>query len=97
MFSFVCLLTLALVSISHNAGTAVSARNNPAVNSRKSNRNWWILAASKVKFTNLDQFKGDHKLLRTWLFHINEYTELCGIPSQLKKSRWQCWAWMVLL
>ena len=37
------------------------------------------MAASKVKFARPDAFKGDHKLLRTWLFHMNEYTELCGI------------------
>ena len=42
-------ITPALVSISHNAGTAVSARNDPAVNFRKnrkksctkSSRNWY--------------------------------------------------------
>ena len=34
-------VTLAFVSISHNAGTAVSTRNDLAVNFRKSNRNWY--------------------------------------------------------
>ena len=34
-------VTPALVSISHNAGTEVSARNNLAVNFRKSNRYWY--------------------------------------------------------
>ena len=34
-------VTPALVSISHNAGIAVSARNDLAVNFRKSNRNWY--------------------------------------------------------
>ena len=55
------------------------------------------MAASKVKFTNPDPFKGDHKLLRTWLFHMNEYTELCGITISTEKSqggnvgiRWCC-------
>ena len=34
-------VTPALVSLSCNAGTAVSTRNNLAVNFRKSNRNWY--------------------------------------------------------
>ena len=45
------------------------------------------MAASKVKFTCLDPFKGDHKLLRTCLFHINEYTELCGITISTEKVK----------
>ena len=43
------------------------------------------MAASKVKFTSPDPFKGDHKLLPTWLFHMNEYTELCGITISTEK------------
>ena len=34
-------VTPALVSISCNAGTAASTRNNLAVNYSKSNRNWY--------------------------------------------------------
>ena len=45
------------------------------------------MAASKVKFTCLDPFKGDHKLLHTWLFHMNEYTELCGITISTEKVK----------
>ena len=45
------------------------------------------MAASKVKFTSLDPFKGDHKLLRTWLFCANEYTELCGIAISTEKVK----------
>ena len=45
------------------------------------------MAASKVKFTSPDPFKGDHKLLCTWLFHINEYTELCGITISTEKVK----------
>ena len=45
------------------------------------------MAASKVKFTSPDPFKGDHKLLHTWLFHMNEYTELCGITISTEKSQ----------
>ena len=40
-----------------------------------------------MKFTSLDPFKGDHKLLRTWLFHMNEYTELCGITISTEKVK----------
>ena len=39
-----------------------------------------------MKFTCPDPFKGDHKLLRTWLFHMNEYTELCGITISTEKD-----------
>ena len=45
------------------------------------------MAASKVKFTRPDAFKGDHKLLRTWLFRMNEYTELCGITIPTEKVK----------
>ena len=45
------------------------------------------MAASKVKFTSPDPFKGDHKLLRTWLFHMNEYTELCRITILAEKVK----------
>ena len=45
------------------------------------------MAASKVKFTRPDAFKGDHKLLWTWLFHMNEYTELCRIAIQSEKAK----------
>ena len=45
------------------------------------------MAASKVKFTSSDPFKGEHKLLRTWLFCMNEYTELCGIAISTEKSQ----------
>ena len=45
------------------------------------------MAASKVKFTSPDLFKGDHKLLCTWLFHMNEYTELCGITISTEKVK----------
>ena len=45
------------------------------------------MAASKVKFTSPDPFKGDHKLLHTWLFHMNEYTELCGITISTEKVK----------
>ena len=45
------------------------------------------MAASKVKFTSLDSFKGDHKLLHTWLFYMNEYTELCGITISTEKVK----------
>ena len=45
------------------------------------------MAASKVKFTSPDPFKGDHKLLRTWLFHMNEYTKLCGITISTEKVK----------
>ena len=45
------------------------------------------MATSKVKFTSPDPFKGDHKLLRIWLFHINEYTELCGITISTEKVK----------
>ena len=45
------------------------------------------MAASKVKFTSPDPFKGDHKLLCTWLFHMNEYTELCGITISTEKVK----------
>ena len=45
------------------------------------------MAASKVKFTSLDPFKGDHKLLHTWLFHMNEYIELCGITISTEKVK----------
>ena len=45
------------------------------------------MAASKVKFTSLDPFKGDHKLLCTWLFCMNEYTELCGITISTEKVK----------
>ena len=45
------------------------------------------MAASKVKFTSPDPFKGDHKLLHTWLFHMNKYTELCGITISTKKVK----------
>ena len=40
-----------------------------------------------MKFTCPDAFKGDHKLLRTWLFHMNEYTELCGITISTEKVK----------
>ena len=40
-----------------------------------------------MKFTSLDLFKGDHKLLRTWLFHINKYTELCGRSISTEKIK----------
>ena len=43
------------------------------------------MAASKVKLTSPDPFKGDHKLLRTWLFRMNEYTELCRITISTEK------------
>ena len=45
------------------------------------------MAASKVKFTSPDTFKGDHKLLHTWLFHMNEYTELCGRTISTEKVK----------
>ena len=45
------------------------------------------MAATKVKFTSPDMLKGDHKLLLTWLFHMNEYTELCGITISTEKSQ----------
>ena len=45
------------------------------------------MAASKVKFTSMDPFKGYHTLLRSWLFRMNEYTELCGITISTKKSQ----------
>ena len=45
------------------------------------------MAASKVKFTSPDPFKGDHKLLCTWLFHMNEYTELCGTTISTEKVK----------
>ena len=45
------------------------------------------MVANKVKFISLDLFKGDHKLLCTWLFHMNEYTELCGITISIEKSQ----------
>ena len=45
------------------------------------------MAASKVKFTSPDPFKGDHKLLHTWLFHMNKYTELCGITISTEKVK----------
>ena len=45
------------------------------------------MAASKVKFTSPDPFKGDHKLLRTWLFYMNEYTKLCGITISTEKVK----------
>ena len=45
------------------------------------------MAANKVKFTSPDLFKGDHKLLHTWLFHMNEYTELCGITISTEKVK----------
>ena len=46
-----------------------------------------MVAASKVKFTSPDPFKGDHKLLHTWLFHMNEYTKLCGITISAEKVK----------
>ena len=55
------------------------------------------LVARMVKFTCPDPFKGDHKLLRTWLFHMNKYTELCGITISTEKSRLRFWDWRVLL
>ena len=45
------------------------------------------MAASKVKFTCPDPFMGDYKLLRIWLFRMNEYTELCGITISTKKIK----------
>ena len=45
------------------------------------------MVASKVKFTCPDPFKGEHKLLRTWLFCMNEYTELCGITISTEKVK----------
>ena len=45
------------------------------------------MAASKVRFTSPDPFKGDHKPLRTWLFHMNEYIELCGITISAEKVK----------
>ena len=45
------------------------------------------MAASKVKFTSLNPFKGDHMLLHTWLFHMNEYRELCGITISTEKVK----------
>ena len=45
------------------------------------------MEASKVKFTSLDPSKGDHKLLYTWLFRRNKYTELCGITISTEKSQ----------
>ena len=45
------------------------------------------MAASKVKFKSPDLFKGDHKLLCTWLFHMNKYTELCGITISIEKVK----------
>ena len=45
------------------------------------------MAVSKVKFTSPDPLKGDHKLLHTWLFHMNKYTELCGITISTEKSQ----------
>ena len=40
-----------------------------------------------MKFICLDPFKGDHKLLHTWLFHMNEYTKLCGITISTEKVK----------
>ena len=45
------------------------------------------MAASKVKFTRPDPYKGDHKQLRTWLFRMNEYAELCGITIPTEKVK----------
>ena len=45
------------------------------------------MAASRVNFTSPDPFKGDHKLLRTWLFHMNKYTELCRITISAEKVK----------
>ena len=45
------------------------------------------MAASKLKFTCPDPFKGDHKLLRTWLFRTNKYIELCGITISTQKVK----------
>ena len=45
------------------------------------------MAVKKVKFTSPDPFKGDHKLLCTWLFHVNEYTELFGITISTEKVK----------
>ena len=45
------------------------------------------MAASKVKFTSPDPFKGDHTLLHTWLFRMNEYIELCGITISTEKVK----------
>ena len=45
------------------------------------------MAASEVKFTSLDPFKGDHKLLHNWQFHLNEYTELCGVTISTEKVK----------
>ena len=80
-------LTLAVVSKSRNAGTAVSTRNYLAVKNLENPTGIGNVAASKVKFTSPDLFKGDHNLLRTWLFHMNEYTELCGITISTEKSQ----------
>ena len=57
-------ITPALVSISCNAGTAVSTRNDLAVNLENPTVIGTV-AASKVKLTSPDLFKGDHKLLCT--------------------------------
>ena len=40
-----------------------------------------------MKFTCPGPFKGDHKLLHTWLFHMKEYTELCGITISTEKVK----------
>ena len=45
------------------------------------------MAASKVKFASLDPFNGDYKLFYTWLFYMNEYTELCGITISTEKVK----------
>ena len=45
------------------------------------------MAESKVNFTSPDPFKGDYKLLCTWLFRMNEYTELCGITISTEKVK----------
>ena len=45
------------------------------------------MVASKVKFISPVPFKGDHKLLCTWLFYMNEYTELCGITISAEKAK----------
>ena len=45
------------------------------------------MAASKVKLTSPDPFKGDHKLFCTWLFYMNKYTELCGITISTEKVK----------
>ena len=40
-----------------------------------------------MKFTSPDPFKGDRKLLHTWLFYMNEYTELYGITISTEKVK----------